>query len=260
MSIAKNVFDILCASGRLQSGELLQRLSVSRPSLMRAVGDLGGQIITRGRARRTAYAARRSIRGNATPLTLFRIDESGGSHEVGFLESIYPNGCAINFSEELPWPLNEDMTDGWFHEVPYPLGDMRPQGFLGRSFAHKFAAIFQVGEDVKCWTEDDVLHVSSIIGWDLPGNYILGESALRRFLEEQQKGRYFLSDDEIEVEYPRLAQQALNFEVSDSPVGGRISKIHRWSVGGWATKTCHCKVLWCSSFTSGTTLVRFTNM
>lgn len=230
MSIAKIVLETLRTWHRQQAGELLKRLGVSRPSLMRAIAELDGQVISRGRARRTAYAARRSIRGNSAPLPLYRIDESGRAHEVGLLEPVYPAGCAMTFIEAFPWPLDDEMADGWFHGVPYPLGDMRPQGFLGRNFAHQFAAILQVDDAVNRWSEDDVLHVLSVVGWDQPGNYILGEQALRRFLEVQQHGIHFLSDDEVETDYPQRALQALKFGEAESSAAGEFPKFtaRRW--------------------------------
>jgi hypothetical protein len=224
MGFAQTVLETLRTWGRQQSGEFLQRLGVSRPSLMRAIAELDGQVVSRGRARRTAYAARRSIRGNPAPLVLYRIDESGRAHEAGVLEPIYPQGCAMRFTEACPWPLDDEMADGWFRSVPYPLGDMRPQGFLGGNFAHQFATILQVDEDVKRWGEDDVLHALSVLGWDQPGNYILGEHALRRFLEEQQRGSHFLADDVVEAEYQHDALRALNFGVADSFAGGEFPK------------------------------------
>lgn len=224
MKIAQAVLDTLRTWSRQQAGELLRRLRISRPSLMRAITELDGQVVSRGRARRTAYAARRLIRGNPSPLLLYRIDESGRAHEAGLLEPIYPEGCAMNFTEACPWPLEDEMADGWFRGVPYPLSDMRPQGFLGRNFAHQFAAILQVDEDVTRWGEDDVLHALSVLGWDQPGNYILGEHALRRFLDEQQRSSYFLADDVINTEYPSCALQALNFGVADSSAAGEFPK------------------------------------
>jgi hypothetical protein len=130
----------------------------------------------------------------------------------------------------LPWPLDDEMADGWFNGVPYPLGDMRPQGFLGRNFAHQFAAILQVEDAVNRWSEDDILHVLSVVGWDQPGNYILGEQALRRFLEVQQHGIHFLSDDEVETDYPQRALQALKFGEAESSAAGEFPKFtaRRW--------------------------------
>ncbi len=136
----------------------------------------------------------------------------------------------MRFMQAFPWPLDDEMADGWFRGLPYPLADMRPQGFLGRNLAHQFAALMQVDEDVARWNEDDVLHVLGVLGWDQPGNYILGEQALRRFLEEQQHGAHFLSDDEIETEYPLRALQALNFGTADSSAAGEFPKFtaRRW--------------------------------
>lgn len=229
MTIAQTILETLRTWHRQQAGELLRRLGVSRPSLMRAIAELDGQVISRGRARRTAYAARRAIRGNPNPLPLYRIDALGRAHEAGLLEPVYPEGCALSFTETCPWPLDDEMTDGWFRSLPYFFGDMRPQGFLGRNFAHQFAAILQMDQDVQRWNEDDVLHALSLLGWDQPGDYILGEQALRRFLQEQQNGSHFLCDDEISTIYPQRALQALNFGIADSSAAGEFPKftVHR---------------------------------
>lgn len=224
MTISKKVLEILRIWQRQQAGELLGRLGVSRPSLMRAMTELDGQVVSRGRARRTAYAARRAIRGNLKPLPFYRVDEQGQVHECGLLEPIYPTGCAMTFAEEFPWPLDDEMRDGWFRGLPYPFGDMRPQGYLGRNFAHQFAALMQVDETLTRWSEDDVLHVLSVLGADQPGNYIIGEQALRRFLNAQQQAAHFLSDDEIAAAYPTYALQALNFGIADSSAAGEFPK------------------------------------
>lgn len=230
MTISERVLEILRTWQRQQAGELLGRLGVSRPSLMRAIAELQGQVVSRGRARRTAYAARRAIRGNIKPLPFYRVDEQGQVHESGLLEPTYPAGCAVTFAEDFPRPLDDEMRDGWFRGLPYPFGDMRPQGYLGRNFAHQFAALMQVDETLTRWSEDDVLHVLSVLGSDQPGNYIIGEQALRRFLNAQQQAAHFLKDDEIEAAYPTYALQALNFGVADSSAAGEFPKFtaRRW--------------------------------
>ncbi|MDY7540763.1 type II toxin-antitoxin system HipA family toxin YjjJ [Undibacterium sp. RTI2.1] len=224
MKISQSVIELLRTWHRQQSGELLTRLGVSRPSLMRAITELGDQVVSRGRARRTTYAARRGVRGAMAPLMLYSVDTKGKTHEVGQLEPVYPTGCAMDFTVPFPWPLDDEMKDGWFRGLPYPLADMRPQGFLGRNFAHQYASILQVDDDVTRWSEDDVLHVLSTVGFDQPGNYILGEPALRRFYDEQQKSAKFLDDDNIINAFPELAQQALNFGVVGSSAAGEFPK------------------------------------
>lgn len=44
--------------GRMTAADLRAHLQVSRATLMRAIKPLGNQVVTRGKARRTACAAR----------------------------------------------------------------------------------------------------------------------------------------------------------------------------------------------------------
>lgn len=224
MTIADSILKILRTWHRQPSAELLGRLGVSRPTLMRAITQLDAQVVSRGRARRTSYAARRALRGSLAPLTLYQVDADAQVQEAGLLEPVYPAGCAMNFSAEFPWPLDDEMQDGWFRGLPYPLADMRPQGFLGRNFAHQYGALLQLDADLGRWSEDDVLYALSTLGSDQPGNYILGDAALRRFLNEQQSGSHFLDRDQIVTAYPQLAQQSLNFGLAGSSAAGEFPK------------------------------------
>src|ERR1035437_679021 len=112
---------------------------ISRATLARGLRLLGPRVVSRGAARRTRYALRRALRGSEASLPLYRIDENGRGHEVGHLDLTYPEGSALAFTEPFPWPFAGDMRDGWFDGLPYPLVDIRPQGFLGRNFAHTHA-------------------------------------------------------------------------------------------------------------------------
>ncbi|MFD0666420.1 hypothetical protein ACT80S_01775 [Ramlibacter sp. MAHUQ-53] len=173
---------ILRTWGRQPAGELVSRLGVSRPTLMRAVRALGPQVVALGRARRSAYAARRALRGDWASLPVYRIDESGQAHEAATLSPLHPGGCAVDWREPCPWPLDADMADGWFDGLPYLLDDLRPQGFLGRHFARQHAPLLQLPADPAQWSEDDTLHALSLVGGDAPGCYVLGEPALRGWL------------------------------------------------------------------------------
>ncbi len=82
------------------------------------------------------------------------------------------------FSEHFDWPLDKgQMSDGWFEGLPYPLYDMRPQGFLGRNFAHLYGQQLQVTENLYDWSDDDIVHVLATLGHDQSGDLILGEQA-----------------------------------------------------------------------------------
>jgi hypothetical protein len=209
---------------RMPSAQLLEKLGVSRATLMRGVAALGPQVIARGQARRTSYAARRSIRGQVEPIPLFRVDKSGKGIEVATLHPTYPAGCALDFLQPFDWPLSDDMRDGWFDGLPYPLEDLRPQGFLGRHFARQHAHLLQVAEDPRQWSEDDVLHTLTLLGADQPGDLILGEAAYRRFLNDKQTQPHFLNDDEVSATYPQLAEQAMTIGSAGSSAGGEFLK------------------------------------
>jgi len=224
-----NLLQLLRTSRIVSGADLLARLQSDRPTMsratmMRMVKGLGDQIVMGGAARRSCYAARRPVRGNSQPLTLFQIDEQGRGSQVATLDPIYPNGCLLKSNEAFEWPLTLDMKDGWYPGLPYPLDDMRPQGFLGRHFARVHASMFQVPEDPTRWSEDDVLAVLSILGSDTPGNLILGEPAYRRYLQRVQEGYLPINEEQVLTSYRNQANQALEHGVATSSAGGEFPK------------------------------------
>lgn len=182
-------------------------------------------MVSRGGSRRVRYALRRTLRGGVAPLPLYRIDEAGGGHEVGQLELLAPAGSALAFREPFPWPLMDDMRDGWFDGLPYPLVDMRPQGFIGRNFARRHALDLAVPGNPEEWSDDDIAHAMSMLGHDLPGDLVLGEVSYRRLLDERRLDRErFLAEEQVEKVYPALAAEALAQGVAGSSAGGEFPK------------------------------------
>lgn len=226
----QDLTSVLRRRGRQYAGELLKLLGVSRPTLMRAVQAAGADVVVRGRARRTAYAARRALRGSLSALPLYRVDEAGQVQEIARLDLTYPDGCALEFLQDFGWPTEVGaMSEGWFEGLPYPLQDMRPQGFLGRHFARRHATLLQVPETPTLWTDDDALHALSLMGADTPGNLILGEAACRTWLDQVRGYRQApdtpgWAEDELAEAYPRLAEQALAQGVPGSSAGGEFPK------------------------------------
>jgi len=224
MTTADELLQLLRTWHITPAGQLLERLGVSRATLMRAVRELGSQVVARGRARRTAYAARRALRGSLQALPLFRIDPQGQAHEVAKLYPLHPAGCVLDASEPSDWPLDDDMQDGWFGGLPYFLDDMRPQGFLGRHFARRYADLLQVSADPKVWSEDDTLHALNLLGSDMPGNCILGEPALRQWLAQSQQDMVAIQDAQIGPAYLLKADVAMRLGDVGSSAGGEFPK------------------------------------
>ena len=211
---------------RAGSADLCVRLGgIDRATLARALKTLGNSVISCGESRRTRYALRRALRGSPAPIPLYRIDEHGQGHGIGHLSFVYPEGSSLSFQQSFAWPLDKDMADGWFDGMPYPLLDMRPQGFLGRNFARAHALDLGVADNPDDWPDDDVAHVLSTMGYDQPGDLILGETAYRRFLEYRRNGsERFLSESQVEAGYPRFAEIALAHGVTGSSAGGEFPK------------------------------------
>lgn len=114
-------------------------------------------------------------------------------------EEVIVRGSALQLDRASEWPLPGDMADGWFDRLPYPMDDMRPQGFLDRHFARRHTHVLQVDPDPALWSEDDVLHALSVLGHDMPGNYIIGEATYRLFLQSLLAPDDYIADDEKRI-------------------------------------------------------------
>lgn len=220
------LLQVLRSSPRIGSEELCRRLGgINRSTLMRVFRTMGDAVISRGSARRTRYALRRRLQGLPSSIPLYLIGEDGRGHELGTLELVQPEGSAIIPGARFPWPGDQDMQDGWFDGLPYPLFDMRPQGFLGRNFAKQHAAQLQVSENPERWSDDDIVRILAEWGHDQPGNLILGEQAYRRHLEERRLGSAKCLDDAlVPTAYPALAEAALSQGIVGSSAGGEFPK------------------------------------
>lgn len=210
--------------------DLRSALGVSAPTLMRLVRGAGEQVLSIGRARRSAYAARRPLRGSLEPLPLYRVDRAGRAEHIAQLHLAWPTGTWVDLlrgADELDWPLagsSSRMQDGWFEGVPYFLQDMRPQGFLGRQFARAHAAVLQVSDNPEHWSDDDALHALALLGADQSGNFIVGEAAYRLW-QDRDETEQAIPEHEVATAYPELARRAMAFGLQGgSSAGGEFPK------------------------------------
>ena len=210
-------------SGPITALELRARLGVSQPTVSRLLGQLGHELITCGRTRRTRYAARRAWRGRLEPLPVYQVSETGKPDRVATLDLIRPSGSACELAT-LGWPVTKLMTDGWFEGLPYPLVDMRPQGFLGRSFARQNAVRLGVSDKPLEWSDDDIVAVLTEAGSDLPGNLIVGAKAVEAFLAEVAQGITVCTDADLPTRFPELAVAAMSGAAPGSSAGGEFPK------------------------------------
>ncbi len=217
----------------LTAEQLRDALGVSPATLMRAVRSAPqGEVLNIGRARRSTYALRRPLRGGMAPLPLYSVGAAGRADQVGQLHLAHPHGTLLELAghlDDFEWPLNQRgtrMQDGWFEGVPYFLQDMRPQGFLGRQFARANAAMLQVSTNPADWSDDDALHALSVLGADQPGNFIIGDAALRLWQASQNPGQAEapITEGEEAQAYVELAARTMTLGHQGSSAGGEFPK------------------------------------
>lgn len=246
--MAPDIVSILRKRGPLQAGALAAACASSRATLMRTARAAGDDLVVLGKARRTTYAARRALRGAKAPLPIYRVDLSGQVHECARLHLIHPaDACAVEFLEPFPWPLEAAMRDGWFDGLPYPLQDLRPQGFIGRHFAARHAPLLQVDDNPQRWIDDDTLHALRLLGDDMPGDFIVGEEACQRWLARASQmhaatHHETVPDDAIDRLYPQRAAEAVAGGWSGSSAAGEFPKFAAIRRGAHPQESFHVLV------------------
>ena len=198
--------------GVLTSAELQELLGVSQPTVSRALAPLihAGQVQKVGAARSQRYVLPRNVPGVGSEVRVMRIDTQG--RPSPFARLVPLEGGAF-------WVDEADGVSARHDGLPWFLDDMRPQGFMGRTFAHAHPAL-QLGHDPRHWSDDDVLRAMTLYGDDLPGNLIMGEAAFQRFHTLPARASRVASADS----YPALAEQAMRGTHPGSSAGGEQPK------------------------------------
>ncbi len=203
----------------LSSAELQARLGVSQPTVSRALSPLiqSGQVQKVGAARSQRYVLARTVPGVGREVLVLRINTLG--QPAPFARMVPLEGGAF-------WVDEADGVSALHGGLPWFLDDMRPQGFMGRTFAHAHPEL-QLGSDPRHWSDDDVLRALTLFGDDLPGNLIMGEAAFARFHTLPERA----SRVDSALDYPRLADQAMQGTHPGSSAGGEQPKFCTLTAG-----------------------------
>jgi hypothetical protein len=203
----------------LTSAELQVILGVSQPTVSRALSPLiqSGQVQKVGAARSQRYVLARTVPGVGREVLVMRINALG--QPAPFARLVALEGGAF-------WVDEADGVSALHGGLPWFLDDMRPQGFMGRSFAHAHPEL-QSGSDPRHWSDDDVLRALTLFGDDLPGNLVMGEAAFARFHTLPERA----SRVESALDYPRLADQVMLGTHPGSSAGGEQPKFCTLTAG-----------------------------
>ena len=196
----------------LSSAELQDLMRVSQPTVSRALAPLiqAGEVQKVGAARKQRYVLPRTVRDVGRSVPIMRINAHGQPS---------PFGRMVPLASGAVWVDEEDGLSKRFDGLPWFLDDMRPQGFMGRTFAHTHPEL-QLGNDPRFWSDDDVLRALALCGDDLPGNLVVGEAAFARFHSLPQRASRAASI----ADYPALADAAMQGSIGGSSAGGEQPK------------------------------------
>ena len=216
----EHLIDVLRAHQWASARELGTVLGVSQPSISRRLAAADNQVVRIGQARRSRYAATRSVRGLGDRWPLYRIDGHGRPQTFGQLIALHGEGCVVRPAQPADW-LRDEFHEGVFPGLPWFLDDMRPQGFLGRLFGQRCAHELGLNTDILRWNEDAVLTALLLRGEDGPGNFVLGEQSLDRALRAASDP---LAHSQRTERYAALAQATLAGERAGSSAAGEQPK------------------------------------
>jgi hypothetical protein len=101
------------------------------------------------------------------------------------------------------------------------MDDMRPQGFLGRAFAHRVAPSLRLPIDLARWTDDDALTALLWRGTDVAGDLVLGDTALDVAMQSVAAP---IERDARRAAYARLAEAAMAGDLVGSSAAGEPPK------------------------------------
>lgn len=225
MAASDTVIQIL-REGSQPARALYERLGISQPTLSRLIGQIGESILRFGKARQTQYALRRKL-GSLTAFPLYRINTSGNLEQWGLLHPIMPEGYLVE-----TWATPQNEASMKLHQgLPWFLQDMRPQGFLGRSFARFHGPLLGLHVDPNRWSDDQTLLALANVEDDSPGNLLVGEESAASFQTDalftrEDEARTPIPNDRRLQTYLRLANRALSGEVVGSSAGGEQPKFN----------------------------------
>lgn len=189
------------ALGPASASALARHLGVSTPTVTAALARLGDQVLAIGRGRASRYALVREVGRNGHHWPLFRITPDGRPERIGELYALHGDRQCWYLRAERPLPLYmyDEFLSGFYDDLPWFLMALRPQGYLGRDFAHRFANELGAPSDLQNWQADDVLLSMLRYGINLLGELVVGEQALSAALSisnvsgitPQQRAEFF---------------------------------------------------------------------
>ncbi len=170
------------------------------------------EVVRIGRAQSIQYATRDATRG-LPDIPIYRVSVEGKLRTLGTLVPVRPEGYVMQQADGVAL-----HSDG----IPWWLLDMRPQGYLGRAYAARYAAHLGLPARLVDWSDTHALRALLVHGHDAVGNVLLGDGARDHFLAVAVLVP--IPDLSKPTEYVRLAREAAQGGTPGSSAGGEQPK------------------------------------
>jgi hypothetical protein len=222
----ENLLSMLMLRGPISATDLAASLGVNRTTIVRAIEELGPRVCVFGATRSTRYVVRRPVRNVGDRWPIYRINETGHAQAWAEVESLHDRRWRILWASAPPaWAQHFSKREGLWQVYPFFLGDIRPQGFLGRALAGRISTALQVPANPQTWSDDDTMIYLQAAGEDLPGSLVVGDDCLRRALQQALTPfpETLIAESERAERYAALAEQTAR-ALPDSSAGGEQPK------------------------------------
>lgn len=198
MSRIRQLTELLANEGPLSSAAVQNQLGISRPTLSRLMREVGDEVLRLGQTRRVRYALPRSIEDLPETLPVSKVNDDGRVRTHAHIRPLQPSEWAWD-EEEAPLRIGSGL--------PREIADLVPAGgYMAPDIGN---------------TEAEQLRWLNEQGEDLPGNLIVGEQSLARFLSLDPPSH---SLDAL----PQLAEAAEGGRFDGGLVDGKSPKFTAW--------------------------------
>ncbi len=206
----------LIRSGPSSAKQACRELGISQPTFSRLLQRLKKQILQAGRGQLTRYALQGLLPDGRSEVVVYTIDEGGTTQHAATLHGIQPKGYYLASQTAL-------ISSNFYETLPYLFEDLRPSGFLGRLIPRLYPDL-SLPDNVQNWTDNHCLQYLSQYGWDLIGNYIIGERAFEEYLGNTLNPPDVVPERDRNKSYPRLADLVMSAGIPGSSAAGEHPK------------------------------------
>jgi len=212
MSSHVDALRIQLGRGPIQVRQLIEKLGLSQPTLSRAIKALGDEVVRVGAGPSIQYTLRDTGRGIGE-VPVYRVSAVGTIRQQGTLIPVRPGGFVM---------VQSDGKTMYSNSLPWWLYDMRPQGYLGRAYAARYAEALGLPNRLTEWNDAHALRALLAHGHDAIGNILLGNTARDIFLSATTHRP--IAETEKPDAYIRLAAESARGELPGSSAGGEQPK------------------------------------